>query len=215
MVGIDEGEAGRVDRLSHLGIEQRQARGLALGIDERPAGETERPFAEREDEAAGARIVATSGDIDGDANDPTVVFVRQIMDAVAELERKQIAARTRDSMRQHQANGRRMGRYAPYGWQLDPVDPAHLIPEPLERVAVKRVKELGGEARKVQWIGRRGAPDRVVMLPWGSGRTVWVELKATGVKPEPHQVREHNRMRAMGHDVVVIDSIDGVEALFA
>lgn len=29
----------------------------------------------------------------------------------------------------------------------------------------KRVDEVGGEIRKVQWIGRKGAPDRLVMLP--------------------------------------------------
>lgn len=85
----------------------------------------------------------------------------------------------------------------------------------IEAYLVKRVKALGGEVRKVQWIGRRGAPDRVVMLPGWFGPTIWVELKATGVKPEPHQVREHERMRAMFQRVVVIDSLDAVEALFA
>jgi len=35
---------------------------------------------------------------------------------------------------------------------------------------VKRVRELGGEVRKVQWIGRRGAPDRLVMLPRATPR---------------------------------------------
>ena len=92
----------------------------------------------------------------------------------------------------------------------------------IEKHLVKRVKELGGEVRKVQWIGRRGAPDRLVMLPWqawaGRGAmntalTIWVELKATGVKPEAHQLREHERMRKMGQRVVVIDSIEGVEEL--
>jgi hypothetical protein len=91
----------------------------------------------------------------------------------------------------------------------------------IERHLVKRVKELGGEVRKVQWIGRRGAPDRLVMLPigftWAGHKTnvtsVWVELKAPGKKAEPHQVREHERMRAMGQRVVVIDSIEGVEEL--
>ena len=91
----------------------------------------------------------------------------------------------------------------------------------IERHLVKRVKELGGEVRKVQWIGRRGAPDRLVMLPhkWNEPGTywltqpVWVELKAPGKKAEPHQVREHERMRAMGQRVVVIDSIEGVEEL--
>lgn len=91
----------------------------------------------------------------------------------------------------------------------------------IERHLVKRVKELGGEVRKVKWIGRRGAPDRVVMLSPGIviypgpeyGYTIWVELKAPGVKPEAHQIREHNRMREMGQRVVVIDSIEGVEEL--
>jgi hypothetical protein len=60
------------------------------------------------------------------------------------------------------------------------------------------------------------------MLPdWGPSpgnfytRTVWVELKATGKVAEPHQYREHNRMRAVGQRVVVIDSIEGVDALLA
>ena len=90
----------------------------------------------------------------------------------------------------------------------------------IERHLVKRVKELGGEVRKVQWLGRRGAPDRLVMLPPeayadAAHCCIWVELKAPGKKAEPHQVREHARMRAMGQRVVVIDSIEGVEELLA
>lgn len=93
----------------------------------------------------------------------------------------------------------------------------------IENYLVERVKALGGEVRKVQWIGRRGAPDRLVMLPGGptkqgyqprqGGVSIWVELKATGVDPEPHQYREHDRMRKMGQRVEVIDSIAGVDAL--
>lgn len=96
----------------------------------------------------------------------------------------------------------------------------------IEAHLVKRVKELGGECRKVKWIGRTGAPDRLVMLPVRSGNmdvkkcferlqetTTWVELKAPGQKAKPHQLREHERMRAMGQRVVVIDSIEGVEEL--
>lgn len=90
----------------------------------------------------------------------------------------------------------------------------------IEKHLVKCVQELGGEVRKVQWVGRRGAPDRLVMLPLGmrtgpysSCRSVWVELKATGVKAEPHQLREHARMARMHQLVLVIDSIEGVDAL--
>lgn len=86
----------------------------------------------------------------------------------------------------------------------------------VEAHLVKRVQELGGEVRKVQWIGRRGAPDRLVMLPYEKvvfNTTIWVELKAPGQKAKPHQAREHARMAAMGQRVVVIDTIEGVEEL--
>lgn len=78
----------------------------------------------------------------------------------------------------------------------------------IEKYLVERVKALGGEVRKVRWIGRNGAPDRLAMLP--GGRTLWVELKAPGEKCRPHQIREHERMRRMGQHVVVVDSFDGV-----
>ena len=89
----------------------------------------------------------------------------------------------------------------------------------IEQYLVDRVKALGGEVRKVRWIGRHGAPDRLVMLPCRSDivsfvrgpNTIWVELKAPGEKAKPHQVREHERMRKMGQRVVVIDSIEGVD----
>ncbi len=80
----------------------------------------------------------------------------------------------------------------------------------IEAWLVKRVHANGGEIRKVKWIGRRGAPDRRVMLP---GLCVWIELKATGVAPEDYQLREHERMRRCGEDVRVIDSKAGVDEL--
>ena len=85
----------------------------------------------------------------------------------------------------------------------------------IERHLVKRVKAMGGEVRKVRWVGRRGAPDRVVMLPRGPIKrnqcTLWVELKAPGKKAEPHQVREHARMTRMSQIVLVLDSIEAVD----
>lgn len=92
----------------------------------------------------------------------------------------------------------------------------------IEAYLVKRVKAMGGEVRKVQWIGRRGAPDRLVMLPktgydieWGDSPTIWIELKATGKKAEPHQVREHTRMRRMGQRVEVVDSLARVDEVLS
>jgi hypothetical protein len=98
----------------------------------------------------------------------------------------------------------------------------------IERYLVQQVKALGGEVRKVNWIGRRGAPDRLVMLParrlastldcaWcnPAGASIWVELKATGKTAEPHQVREHKRMRAMGQRVEVVDSFQRVDEVLS
>ena len=110
----------------------------------------------------------------------------------------------------------------------------------IEKYLVKRVKAAGGEVRKVQWIGRRGAPDRLVMLDPARAVALlaaeagvnedyaaqllceligmvitWPELKAPGKKAEPHQAREHERMRKMGQRVVVIDSLAGVDEVLS
>lgn len=92
----------------------------------------------------------------------------------------------------------------------------------IEKYLCDRVKELGGEVRKVRWIGRNGAPDRLAMLPEKNpalghafNNTIWVELKAPGEKCRPHQIREHERMARMGQRVVVIDSFEGVDEVLA
>jgi len=89
----------------------------------------------------------------------------------------------------------------------------------IENYLVERVRVLGGEVRKVKWIGRHGAPDRLVMMP---DRTIWIELKAEGLAAffphTPHerqQHREHERMRAMGQRVVVVDSHQGIDEVLA
>jgi hypothetical protein len=83
----------------------------------------------------------------------------------------------------------------------------------VEDYLVNRVKELGGECRKVKWIGRNGAPDRLVML---CGRMDWVELKRPGEKAKPHQVREHERMRRLGgQKVFVLDCYEDIDVFLA
>ena len=80
----------------------------------------------------------------------------------------------------------------------------------IERALVAAVKALGGEVRKVKWIGRNSAPDRLVMLPHNS---FWAELKAPQQKPTAAQQREHERMRRMGQRVEVIDNIEQIQDL--
>lgn len=70
-----------------------------------------------------------------------------------------------------------------------------------------RVEGHGGEVRKLQWIGRRGAPDRVAFL----GGAHFIELKRPGETPEPHQEREHRRLRNCGASVFVLDCYEAVD----
>lgn len=104
----------------------------------------------------------------------------------------------------------------------------------VEQYLVRRVRELGGEVRKVVWVGRRNAPDRLVMLPgrWLKAgpllvaleyfppRTIWVELKnPTTILTFPAnaheraQAREHERMRALGQRVEVVGTHAQVDEL--
>jgi hypothetical protein len=53
-------------------------------------------------------------------------------------------------------------------------------------------------------------PDRIVTLP--GGRIIFVEVKAPGKKPTELQHRDHERRRALGCDVRVIDSMEDARA---
>ena len=75
----------------------------------------------------------------------------------------------------------------------------------------KAVKAAGGEVRKAVWVGHHGCPDLFVMV---NGKTFWIEAKAPGKKPEPHQAREHETMRRFGAEVYVIDNAEGIERLW-
>lgn len=100
-----------------------------------------------------------------------------------------------------------------------------MLERDIERYLAKRAEDLGGEVRKVQWVGRAGAPDRVVMLTarnYHEESTIWVELKnPETVKTFPAnaheraQHREHERMRKMGQRVEVIGTIKQVDELLA
>lgn len=96
--------------------------------------------------------------------------------------------------------------------------PKRIRENKIEQYLVKRVKEMGGVTRKVRWIGRKNAPDRLVMMPrewWDAkgwyGDALWVELKAPRKKANACQEREHKIMRKLGQKVFVLDTIEKVE----
>jgi len=87
----------------------------------------------------------------------------------------------------------------------------------LEKLLIKLAAENGWLQRKVKWIGRNGAPDRVLMRETENGipQIVWIELKTTGESPTVQQLKEHARMRAAGQLVLVIDNENRLRSFFA
>lgn len=74
----------------------------------------------------------------------------------------------------------------------------------------KLAKQHGGSTRKVKWIGRHGAPDRLVLLP---GKFFFVEIKRPGKDAEAHQTREHLHLYRSGIPVYMADTLERVEGL--
>lgn len=91
--------------------------------------------------------------------------------------------------------------------------------------AKKRLKEKGCLCRKIAYEGRRGCPDmlvlvggRIIPVDVGSNfampAVIFIEFKKDeNTEPEPHQLREHERMRAVGADVRVIGTRQQVDDL--
>lgn len=78
----------------------------------------------------------------------------------------------------------------------------------VERYLCQRVKAAGGETRKLKWIGRAHAPDRIVLL-WGLHL---VELKRPGKTFRKGQEREALRIARLARVTVwLIDTVEDVD----
>lgn len=73
-----------------------------------------------------------------------------------------------------------------------------LVEADIELSAVTWAKEHGVLTRKLQWIGRRNAPDRLFAV---RGRAIFIEFKRPGAPLREGQERERQRMRAVGLEV--------------
>ncbi len=100
----------------------------------------------------------------------------------------------------------------------------------VQAYGAEQLKKHGCLVRKISYEGRRGCPDQLVLVPerqhvafhrpavktaviLGAGVLFIEYKKAKNIEPEPHQLREHERMRAVGADVRVIGSKEQVDTL--
>jgi len=74
------------------------------------------------------------------------------------------------------------------------------------------IELLGGQCLKFTVPGRRGAPDRIILMP--GGLIVFVELKTIGGVLESWQKRFHTMLRSLGFRVEVLWTKEQVRAFF-
>ena len=81
----------------------------------------------------------------------------------------------------------------------------------IEKRLVTEVERVGGWCLKLPAIHNAGLPDRLCLFP--GGEVVFVELKAFGKKPRKIQILMHQKLKAMGFRVEVIDTAMGCKML--
>ena len=81
----------------------------------------------------------------------------------------------------------------------------------IEKAVGEYAKRHGGTPYKFTSPGRRQVPDRLYIFP--KGLLFFIEFKATGKVPTAGQLREHDKLRKLGQDVYVIDSIESGKQL--
>jgi hypothetical protein len=74
----------------------------------------------------------------------------------------------------------------------------------IERKLKEMVRQSGGLALKFTSPGFDGVPDRLILMP--GGKAYFAELKTTGKRPRPLQMRRKRQLEALGFKVFIIDS---------
>ena len=78
----------------------------------------------------------------------------------------------------------------------------------IESKFVKGVESLGYMCLKFNSFSMNGVPDRIVLGP--RGKVMFVELKSTGKKLRPLQLKRKRQFEALGFQFAVISSLDEV-----
>lgn len=90
---------------------------------------------------------------------------------------------------------------------------SELLERDLERYFSTQCKKRGLMTLKLHVRFSRGWPDRVVLFP--NGKLIWVELKRSGGKPTPLQIKTIGQMQQYGQTVHIVDSKEGIDSVLA
>lgn len=164
-VEADEGVSGSIPPMNRQGLARAVAlltKGDVLLVAKRDRlgrSSLENGLLERTLARAGVRIVSAAGE--GTENDdPVSVFLRTILDAVAQLERDMIRKRTKDALGAKRARGERSGAI-PYGYRLEG---GRLVEDSEEQAAIAAMmrmrREGAGYARVAKALARDGHKPR-------------------------------------------------------
>lgn len=88
-----------------------------------------------------------------------------------------------------------------------------ILEKDIEKAFCREAKKRGCLCWKFVSPGRAGVPDRILIGEGGS--VIFIEFKQQGKKTRPLQKRIHDELRARGHTVLVIDSLDAVEVFWS
>ena len=81
----------------------------------------------------------------------------------------------------------------------------------IEKTVCNKAEAAGFLVRKVQWVGRRGAPDRLFIR---NGEHIWIEFKDGDKPPSALQLNNRKHMRLAGAEVHVVGTVKhGLEVL--
>jgi len=106
-----------------------------------------------------------------------------------------------------------------------------LLERDIEKRLVKTAEKNGRQTYKFTSPQRRSVPDRIVLGDIKNVRNLlkknnvtaeevmaevltFVELKAPGKKPTEAQLREHEKIRARGFRVLVLDTYEGIDEVY-
>ena len=78
----------------------------------------------------------------------------------------------------------------------------------IEKKLVSAVRNAGGLAPKFVSPGWDGVPDRIVLFP--GGHTAFVELKSSGKKLRPLQMRRKRQLEHLGFKVFCVDGVEQI-----